>query len=158
MKIKSNFIWIYSVLLFSAALLLILISAISQSRLSPSEAVSRTTEQQAFNQTIQKSVTDLIKENEVLRNDLFAAKDTIKKLEDEKNAFSLDNKQATLQSEASEFLIESEALFNKGKYAASRDTLQNVNANILTPQGSVLYEWLSGKLSSKGYKLQEGDR
>jgi len=158
MKIKSNFIWLYSVLLFSAAVLLILISAMSQSRLTPSDAVTQINEQQAFNQTIQKSVTDLIKENENLRNELSSAKETISQLENEKNAFSIDNRQAALQTEASEFLIEAEMLFNKGKYSASRDSLQNVNANILTPQGKVLYDWLSGRLSNKGYKLQEGDR
>ena len=56
-------------MLFSASLLLILISALSQSRITPSEALGPTDEQQAFNQTIQKSVTDLTKENEKLREE-----------------------------------------------------------------------------------------
>ena len=45
--------------MFTAAILLILISSLSQSRLSPSEAMAES-EQQAFNQTIQNRVTDLV--------------------------------------------------------------------------------------------------
>lgn len=154
MKIKSKFIWLYSILLFSAALLLILISTLSQSRLTPSNALTQQDEQQAFNQTIQRSVTDLIKENETLRAEVNSSNEKIKQLENESSAISIDAKQKEQANRANEFLIEAELLFNTGKYADSRDALQNVNAALLSDQGKVLYDWLKDKLSKKGYKLQ----
>ncbi|OQB15266.1 MAG: hypothetical protein BWY15_00637 [Firmicutes bacterium ADurb.Bin193] len=154
MKEKTKFIWLYSVLLFSAAVLLILISSLSQSRLSPSETLTQQSEQQAFNQTVQKSITDLIKENEALKESLGKANDRIKTLEGEAQSAEAESISAKQTSEATEFLLEAELLFNKGRYAESRNTLQNVNALILSEQGRQLYDWLSDKLIKKGYKLQ----
>lgn len=155
MKNKTNFIWLYSVLLFSASLLLILISTLSQSRLTPSDAITQNDEQQAFNQTIQKSVTDLIKENENLRGELRTANETISQLQIDTEAFANDNKQIVMESEATEFLIEAEMYFNVGQYANSREKLQNVNVQLLSANGQQLYHWIREKLTKLGYKLQD---
>jgi septal ring factor EnvC (AmiA/AmiB activator) len=156
MKIQNNkFLWIYSVMLFSASLLLILISALSQSRITPSEALGPTDEQQAFNQTIQKSVTDLTKENEKLREELLSAKQKIASLEEKLDEITNQNTQSRFAGEATDFLIEAEMLFNTGNYAKSRDVLQNANAEMLSEPGKELYNWLRKKLASKGYKLQD---
>lgn len=154
MKNKSKFIWFYSVLLFSASILLILISSLSQSRLLPSNSLSQQDEQQAFNQTIQRSLTDLVSENESLRKQIAEANEKIDKLSGEATSLTAEAKEKNLASEAAEFLMESEMLFNTGKYAASRDTLQNVNALILSDNGKQLYDWLKGKLVKKGYKFE----
>ncbi|MDR0405332.1 MAG: hypothetical protein LBH54_00915 [Clostridiales bacterium] len=154
MKIKPKFIWLYSVLLFSAALLLILISTLSQSRLTPRGAVTETDEQQAFNQTIQQSMTDLIRENENLRESLSEANDKIDRLESESQALATDTTARSASGEATDFLLQAELLFNIGEYADSMDALQNVNALILSEQGKDLYTWLTDKLAAKGYKLQ----
>jgi len=151
---QRKVIWFYSVLLFSAALLLIVISALSQSRITPRDELTWQDEQQAFNQTIQKSVTELIRENERLRGELKEATEKGEKLEEEKASFEMDNKDKQLLAEAHEFLIEAEMLFNVGNYAKSRDVLQNVNAHVLTENGVQLYKWLVDKLGKKSYTLQ----
>ena len=100
MKKKTNFIWLYSILLFSASLLLILISTLSQSRLSPSDAVMQENEQQAFNQTIQKSMTDLVRENESLRIELKDANEKLDSYKSENENFSNNNIHLSQSAEA----------------------------------------------------------
>ncbi len=153
MERQRKIIWFYSILLFAAALLLILISALSQSRITPRDTQSQKDEQQAFNQTIQKSVTDLIRENEKLQNELKSINEKTASLEEENAAFDEDNKKRQFANEAADFLIEAEMEFNIGNYAKSSAVLQNVNAAVLTEQGERLYKWLSDKLVKKGYAL-----
>jgi dephospho-CoA kinase len=135
-------------MLFSASLLLILISALSQSRITPSEALGPTDEQQAFNQTIQKSVTDLTKENEKLREELLSAKQKIASLEEKLDEITNQNTQSRFAGEATDFLIEAEMLFNTGNYAKSRDVLQMQCRNVVRP-GKELYNWLKKNLLQK---------
>ncbi|NLB80934.1 MAG: hypothetical protein GX800_04845 [Clostridiaceae bacterium] len=153
MSKQKKIVWFYSILLFSAALLLILISALSQSRLATSESLSQKDEQQAFNQTIQKSVTDLIRENERLRGELKKANEENRQLEEESVTFDEENKKMQFINETTEFLFEAEMYFNVGDYAKSRNTLQNVNADVLPEQGIKLYNWLRDKLRKKGYSV-----
>lgn len=154
MKKKTNFIWLYSILLFSASLLLILISTLSQSRLSPSDAVMQENEQQAFNQTIQKSMTDLVRENESLRIELKDANEKLDSYKSENENFSNNNIHLSQSAEANEFLISAEMYFNIGQYANSRNTLQNVNIELLSEKGRELFHWMREKLERLGYKLE----
>jgi len=126
----------------------------SQSRVNPKDPISQKDEQQAFNQTIQRSVTDLIRENETLRGELKSANEKNAILEEENAAFEEDDKDRQHAFEATEFLLEAEMLFNIGNYAKSKDVLQNANAHVLSEQGKNLYKWLLDKLRKKGYNLQ----
>ena len=154
MKEKSKIIWLYSIIMFTAAILLILISSLSQSRISPSEVMAKESEQQAFNQTIQNRVTDLVSENEKLRNEIKIFSEKIQQLEQDSEGIKNEIKEKNLAHEASEYLIQAEMLFNLGKNQESFEMLKNVNSFALSENGKQLYEWLRGKLSAKGFKLE----
>ncbi|MDD3766949.1 MAG: hypothetical protein PHF89_07155 [Eubacteriales bacterium] len=154
MKDKSKFIWLYSVIMFTAAILLILISSLSQSRLSPSEAMAKESEQQAFNQTIQNRVTDLVSENEKLRNEIKNFSQKIEQLEQNSESIKNEIKEKNLANEANEYLIQAEMLFNLGKSKESFEMLKNVNSFALSENGKQLYDWLREKLAAKGLKLE----
>ena len=71
MEKKVKFIWLYSVVLFSAALILILISALAHMRLSPLEDISGNEVQtRTFNQTAQQNIASVIEENALYRAEI----------------------------------------------------------------------------------------
>ena len=155
MKNKQRFIWVYSVMLFAGAILLILISALSQSRVLPGAAGRVEGGQQAFNQTIQKSVAELTLDNEALNAEVKSAKERIAVLEAETQNSSEQNAAQAKRAFSSDLLMQSEMLFNTGKYAVSFDALVEAERENLSEQGKELYDWLKGKLQSKGYKITE---
>lgn len=154
MKDKSKFIWLYSIIMFTGAILLILISSLSQSRLAPSEAMAQESEQQAFNQTIQNRVTDLVSENEKLRNEIKSFNEKFEQLEQDSASIKTEIKEKDLTNEANEYLIQAEMLFNLGKNPESFEMLKNVNSFALSENGKQLYDWLTDKLVAKGFKLE----
>ena len=155
MKSKQRFIWVYSTLLFAGAILLILISALSQSRVSPGAAGRVEVGQQAFNQTIQKSVAELTLENERQSAKLKAADEKITALENKIVENEDEIHRLTALTETANMLMRAEMSFNTGKYAESRDRLSEVDRDILSDVS--LYDWLRSKLQTKGFKIQEVD-
>ena len=154
MKEKSNVIWLYTIIMFSAAILLILISSLSQLRLSPSEVVAQENEQQVFNQTIQNRVTDLVSENEKLRGELKDFSNIILQLEENSVIINSEMRDSRAAAEATDFLIQAEMLFNTGRNEESFAMLQNINAFALNDNAKQLYDWLSEKLAKKGFVLE----
>jgi len=154
MKSKVRFIWFYSVLMFAVALLLILVSTLSQTRLTPNQAV-KTIEQEenVFNQTIQQSVTDLVDEKQKLTDEAKASTEKITELQTKIVALTKDNDDSKKATETMDFLIKAKNLFDLGQYKNSLAQLQNVNFEVLSSSAKELYTNLEPQLAKKGYKL-----
>ena len=154
MKSKFRFIWFYSVLMFAVALLLILVSTLSQTRLTPNQAVKNVEqEENVFNQTIQQSVTDLVDEKQQLTDDAKVAEEKIADLQAKIVALTKDSDDSKKVSETMDFLLKAQNLYNLGQYKNSFAQLQNVNATVLGSSAKDLYTNLSNQLAKKGYKL-----
>lgn len=154
MKSKFRFIWFYSVLMFAVALLLILVSTLSQTRLTPNQAVKNVVqEENVFNQTIQQSVTDLVDEKQKLTDDAKVAEDKIADLQTKIVALTKDSDDSKKVAETTDFLIKAENLYDLGQYKNSLAQLQNINVQVLGSSAKELYTNLSNQLAKKGYKL-----
>lgn len=154
MKNKVRFIWFYSVLMFAVALLLILVSTLSQTRLAPNQAVKTVQqEENVFNQTIQQSVTDLVDEKQKLTDEAKASSEKIAELQTKIVALTKDNDDSKKVSQTIDFLIKAKNLFDLGQYKSSLDGLQNVNLQVLNDSAKELYSNLEKQLAKKGYKL-----
>ena len=154
MKSKFRFIWFYSVLMFAVALLLILVSTLSQTRLTPNQAVKNVEQEESvFNQTIQQSVTDLVDQKQQLTDDLKVAKEKIEELQTKIVSVTKDNDDSKKVTEAIDFLIQAQNLYNLGQYKESFAQLQNINEQVISDSAKDLYANLSKQLTKKGYKL-----
>ena len=154
MKNKVRFIWFYSALMFAVALLLILVSTLSQTRLSPNQTViTAKQEEHIFNQTIQQSVTGLVAEKEKLMAEAKALTDKIAEQDLKIISLTKDNDEQKMVMETTDFLINAKNLFDLGKYKDSKEQLQNVNAGVLSESAKGLYSNLVKQLAKKGYKL-----
>jgi|GEM_PF-1858669 len=151
MKQKIKAMWLYSGIVFCVAILLILVSTLSQVRLSPTaEIKTDKAEQQAFNQTITQNITKVIKEKEDLQLELESQKAKNADFETKLNEAMTDKNNLTKAYEAADMLIDAKNLYDSGKYKSAKEQLQNVDFDALSENSKTLYENLKKALIKKG--------
>ena len=138
---RSKFFWIYSIALFSMALILILFSAFTGIRYKDEQ-----TEAQIIYQGAQSSVISLTDENEKLVRENSENKETISALTKEKD--ELEQNIQKLQEEKEQLQIQTEALFraetlrSEKRYNEARTVFETIDASVLGENGQARYEQL----------------
>lgn len=144
MKKKSKFIWVYSIVLFSVAFVLILFSSFTGIRYK-----NEHTETKALYQGAQNSVLQLTDENERLQKENNEKQSTIDKLTAENNELrSIGEKSASEKQkyvDAAENLLKAQDLLNAGNKTAAKEVFDSIDSSILGENTLKLYEKLSKK-------------
>lgn len=140
-KSKSKFFWIYSIALFSMALILILFSAFTGIRYKDEQ-----TEAQLIYQGAQSSVVSLTDENEKLARENDENKETISNLTKDKE--ELEQNFQKIQDEKDKLMLQTEALFrvetlkNEKRYNEARELFDTIDPAVLGENGQARYEQL----------------
>lgn len=148
MQKKWKFIWLYSIVLFSVALFLILISALAQVNIEAEQNDGQKEAEalQVFNQTAQQRVENLMRENELARLEIAENKIYISELEQKYVGLEESSLHHEIVTTARNF-------FSDAKYKECRDTLRTVDRQKLSEIAEEEYINLTKGLKSKGYDM-----
>ena len=143
MQKKINSIWLYSIILFSVALMLILISALAQVNLSPDSTaqLSDAERQLLGNQTVQQTSMALAEENEKLKDDYA-------RLESQ-----YDEVAPTLA--VYEKLFEAAKLLDEEKVEEAFELFKTIDTSSLSEAAGYWHTDLLQKLEQKGYTIND---
>ena len=128
MKSKTKFLWLYTILLFSIALLLILFAGMTQQNY----------EQELENHEtvavgMQKSVTELTQINENLKAENAA-------LRSELETYTSDSyREEAEKNQRSALLIKAVAMYNANNYKGARELLKDVDKKLLDEDQLAVY-------------------
>jgi len=146
---KVNFIWLYAIILFLAALFLILISALSQIKVTLGTASGQTELEklQAFNQTAQQSIASLTEENRKYKDqtDQFA--------KNQEELIQIRNELTETNSKLSSLdtILTARGHYTANEFTQAKETLEILDYSILTAAAQAEYDSLKQLLARKGY-------
>ena len=146
MKDKSRFLWIYCIILFTSALILILVSAVTQQKLSRDMETYREklSHQEGLFQGAQKSLVTLNKENQILHEKIKELEEKINKLQEEIKQNNEDIAKLQEQSDMIKIsvdnLLKAEEFFKKKQYIESASHLVKVNYELLSEDTKKIYD------------------
>lgn len=144
-KSRAKFFWIYSIALFSMALILILFSAFTGIRYKDEQ-----TEAQLIYQGAQSSVVSLTDENEKLARENNENKETISNLTKDKE--ELEQNFQKIQDEKNQLMLQTETLFraetlkSEKRYNEARELFETIDPAVLGENGQARYEQLRRQL------------
>lgn len=128
MKSKSKFLWLYTILLFSVALLLIIFAGMTQQNYE---------EELENHETVavgmQKSVTELTQINENLKSENVALKNELESYR------SGPIKQAADNNERSELLIKAVVMYNDNNVKGAKELLKDMDQTLLNEDQLSVY-------------------
>lgn len=130
MKSKNKFLWVYTVILFSVALILILFAGMTTQNYER-ELESHETAKVG----LQKSVTELSQVNTNLKQE----NDELKKENDELKKQNEELAAAAAENEINKKLMEALVEFDKGNRRTAKNMLAELDAEKLTEQQTSVY-------------------
>ena len=148
---KANFLWIYLIVLLSAAMFTILIAALSQWRLIPEEVFgeSELEKLQAFNQTAQQNIASLISENNNYKEQVKGFEETIEALNTQAAELEGINEKLRL----GDVVLRARGYYTSNKLDLCANELREINPDGLTESARVEYDNLARLLLQRGYKI-----
>ena len=123
MNLKQNtkFLWLYTAILFSFALILIIFAGLTQNNFQKEIEESDKT-----NQTMLEQIKVLKEENAKLSNELKTVSEKLEIVETE-------NSELNVYKENSEKIFEAYQLLNKGRNESAVSMIQELDTELLTP-------------------------
>lgn len=146
MNNKTRFLWLYSTVLFTAAFVLIFMSAVSQNRLSKDvkSYKEQLTKQQGLFQGVQKSLSELTEENRQLQEKVKEEEDKNKEYEQQiiemNKKLDEANTQKEMYANSMENLLLAKKYYDEKKYRESAACLEKVNKEMLSENAKYLYD------------------
>lgn len=146
MKSNTKFLWVYMIVLFALAFVLIFVSAIGQSRANQNVATlkEQLEEKQTFYEGAQKSLSNITEENTYLKSEnerlseeLSAAKEKLEETERETSV-------SLIKQRNSRELLAAQRLYNEGKAKECREALLRVVIDLLEGDEREIYQFLEG--------------
>lgn len=152
MKNQSKFFWIYCIVLFTSAFVLISLSAISQSRLSKDVETYRQKldQQEGLYKGAQKSLITLNKENQELSEKVTELEEQMTQLQEETNKNKdeitrLQEENNSIRTSV-DHLLRAEEFYKKGNYIESAKHLIYVNYELLSEGTKKIYDIFGHKV------------
>ena len=137
---KIKFFWIYTIILFSVALVLILLSLAM-------------TDYKKANETYENRVQMMQTETENLYKIKEEQEKTIAALEEKNRLLTESVEQNTTSMEAYatavEKIYEADTLYGQGEYKKAKEVLDSVDKSILKERISTRYDYVKGKIDAK---------
>jgi len=132
-KINTKYLWIYTIVLFAIAGVLVLITSIQQGRANDSieQYAQQLTEQKTFCDGIQKSLEDILEENAFLQTQLegeHARAETLEKQLLDANGKLAEQRQVLGEQEK---MIEAQELYIQRKYSEAKEKLEAMDMSVL---------------------------
>lgn len=144
MKKKSKFIWVYSIVLFSVAFVLILFSSFTGIRYK-----NEHTETKALYRGAQNSVLQLTDDNERLQKENSEKQKRIDELTAENNELRASGEVSASEkqkyADAAENLLKAQELLNSGNKSAAKELFDTIDSGVLGENTLKLYEKLKKK-------------
>lgn len=161
MKKNIKTMWFYSIVMFCVAILLILVSALSQTKITTDSSLGgkiatqqeQEMEQKAFNQTVQQSLSEIMEQNSKYEEQIARQQEEIKQLEQNTVALEKENDELKKELETRDMLIQGKNLYDGKQYKQAKDILINVNRQILNEDNAKMYDNLVNQLEKNGYKF-----
>lgn len=138
MEKQVRSMWFYCILLVAVAIVLIVISVLSDSKISPS-VTSAEQEEIAFNKTVQENLTTLMEERNQMESQLQLK-------EQELSEVTQANQQLAAENHATGLLMRAKALYDKREYARAAEVLENIDTAMLTEDALSLYTSMKNNL------------
>ncbi|MBR2476658.1 MAG: hypothetical protein IKB50_00810 [Clostridia bacterium] len=129
MKSKSRFLWLYTILLFSVALLLILFAGMTQQEAETHKTTSV---------GLQESVTKLTQDNENLK----AENASLRAEADGVNALKISLEQTADHNGRNELLIKAMSMYCTNDINGARALLAEMDISLLTPEQLAVYNMI----------------
>lgn len=146
MKNKSRYFWIYSIILFSIAFILILFSSFTGVRYKDEQYKA-----EALYQGAQTSAVSLTDENEALKKENSEKGAEIKKLTDDNKSLKKDVDRLTMEKnyviEQTENLLKAERLLENRRYDEAREVFLNLDTNVFSENALAKYDELKRKIN-----------
>lgn len=136
MKQNTKFLWLYTAILFSVALVLIFIAGLTQNNYKKELAVHENA-----SKGMQESVVQLTEHNQQLTDQLKTANDTIAQLQTElENLQKQQAEMADATAAVDQALLEAMQLYEDGRRSEARERLGDMDRALLTPTQAYLYD------------------
>lgn len=160
-KIEIKYLWIYTIVLFSVALALIIFSSVNQQRSQQNADYfeAELTAQRVFAEGVQKTLSNITEENEYLKEQLKKEREErAAEIEELKNGFEQETiKQkaetaaAIKKEQSANALILAHTRLEARKYKEAREVLMTVDPSLLKEEGQALYNKIDAALLKKKY-------
>ena len=130
MNLKQNtkFLWLYTAILFSFALILIIFAGLTQNNFQKEIEESDKT-----NKTMLEQIEVLKEENKKLSDELKLVSENLEIAETE-------NSELSVYKENGEKIFEAYQLLNRGRNESAVSTIQDIDTDFLTPMQLYLYK------------------
>ncbi len=128
MKQNTKFLWLYTAILFSFALILIIFAGLTQNNFQKEIAESDKTNDQLIEQ-----INKLTTENQQLKDELKIISENLELTETE-------NSELTVYKENGEKIFEAYQLLNRGRNESAVNMIQDIDTDFLTPMQLYLYK------------------
>ncbi len=144
-KGSTKYLWVYTILLFSIAFILILVSAFMQQRAQKDIEYYKNElqSQKVFSQGVQNTLSNLTEENEYLKSEIEKEKEKLQEAEDRILTAEEEGSRAV---SALDFLIQSQNLYDVRNYESAKAVLNLIDYDNLTIDAQTLYNKLAEKL------------
>ncbi len=128
MKQNTKFLWLYTAILFSFALILIIFAGLTQNNFQKEIEESDKT-----NKTMLEQIETLKNENAKLSEEL-------KTISENLELAKTENEELTVYKENGEKIFEAYQLLNKGRNESAVSKIQDLDTDLLTPMQLYLYK------------------
>lgn len=128
MKQNTKFLWLYTAILFSFALILIIFAGLTQNNFQKEIEESDKT-----NKTILEQIETLKTENAKLSEEL-------KTISENMELTNTENEELKIYKENGEKIFEAYQLLNKGRNESAVNKIQDIDTELLTPMQLYLYK------------------
>ena len=136
MKQNTKFLWLYTAILFSFALVLIFIAGLTQNNYKKELAVHENA-----SKGMQESVSQLTNHNQQLTDQLKAANASIAQLQAELETVKQEQAESQHAAEANDqALLEATQLYRAGNRRGARERLGEMDRSTLSPTQAYLYD------------------
>lgn len=155
-KNERNAIWLYAVILFTSAFIVLLLTAYSQIKFNKNlnDYKNQISTQESDKNNFKNNLGTALSENKKLSDELQAAKreleDSKAKVEEGNAALKKQQQKSTSAINTYDILIKAQVEYDKGNLVESADILYNmVDSKLLGKAGVDLYESLIAKVYNK---------
>ena len=124
MEKKVHSMWIYCMLIVCVAILLIIISVLSETTVTPSVSFAGQ-EERNFTSSIEEGVTTLIEKNDQLEKDIAVKEKEIEILKGVTSEY--------------ETLLKAKAAFDEGEVKDAKEIILNITADDLSDEAKIIY-------------------
>jgi cell shape-determining protein MreC len=147
-KSSTKFLWIYTIVLFAVAFVLILVSAIGQNKATQNvESLQRELEQnKSFFEGAQKSLTDITNENTYLKEENESLKKENDGLKSEMKRYDEEEAADSRQESIYLAVLKAQSLYNQKKYSDCRAVLNTIDPSALSGDIKAVYENLDKRV------------